>query len=107
MVKLYSNIARATLGRNFDVTIGRTGIWIPTHEPRKTTKSLGWTVVRPPGCKLNSSQHFGAKYMNPTVSPYLAVASFVKLYILVLQSIRLNNIYQFSSYLTGNTLRLR
>jgi hypothetical protein len=57
------------VGRNFDVTIGRAAC-----EACSATWDLG--IAGPSGCKLASSQQSGIKYVNPNVSPCMAVALF-------------------------------
>jgi hypothetical protein len=37
-----------------------------------------WPIAGPSGCRLTSSQQTGIKYSNPNISPYLAIALFVK-----------------------------
>jgi hypothetical protein len=83
--EIWTNIGRATLGRNFDVTIGRaaceacSATWNFGYKLSicsRIEENLGkiWSglqVTEPCGCKLTSSQQSGIKYTNPNVSPYL------------------------------------
>jgi hypothetical protein len=83
--QIWTNIGKATLGRNFDITSTRVAC-----VPCSTTWDSGyqlsicyrieenhgkpwstWPVAGPSGCKLTSSQQSGINYANPNVSPYL------------------------------------
>jgi hypothetical protein len=82
---IWTNIGRATLGRNFVVTSGKTAyeacsvtcnsvyrlsICSRTEENHEKPWS-SWPVAGPSGCKLTYSQQSGIKYVNPNVCPYL------------------------------------
>jgi hypothetical protein len=83
--EIWTNIGRATLGRNFDVTNGRaaceacSATWNSGYhlsicsriEENHGKPWSSWPVAGPSGCKLTSSQQPGFKKANPNVCAYL------------------------------------
>jgi hypothetical protein len=83
--EIWTNIGRATLGRNFDVTSGRaacearSATWNSMYqlsicsriEENHGNPWSSWPVAGPSECKLTSRQQSGIKYANSNVSPSL------------------------------------
>jgi hypothetical protein len=109
--EFWSNIVRATLERNFDVTNGvatceaSSATWnlgtnsafaLGSRKPRKTWSC--WPVAEPCGCKLTSSQKPGIKYANPNISPYLCCCFIWKKFTCLLLQIFLFYVHDLDNY---------